>query len=179
MPGEEARDFQPKDMILIALGSNLPFAGAPPAQIMLRALGALQQFGAVEARSRIYRSQAWPDPSDPPFVNAVARFACALGPEALLAALHAVETGFGRRRSAPNAPRTLDLDLLDYRGLIRRAGQAGGLILPHPRIAARDFVLAPLAEIAPDWRHPETGECAASLLAHLGREPYVTGSDPF
>ncbi len=74
-----------------------------------------------------------------------------------------METDFGRMRSAPNAPRTLDIDLLDHDGRVTREG----LVLPHPRIAERGFVLAPLAEIAPDWRHPVTGLGVDDLLAGL------------
>jgi len=77
--------------------------------------------------------------------------------------LHGVETALGRLRSAPNAPRTLDLDLLDYEGRI----MAGEVVLPHPRMAERSFVLVPLAEIVPDWRHPVTGLGVGELLAGL------------
>jgi 2-amino-4-hydroxy-6-hydroxymethyldihydropteridine diphosphokinase len=112
--------------------------------------------------SSLYESPAWPDPSDPPFVNAVAEIETDMGPEALLAALHAIEAGFGRRRSLRNAPRTLDLDLLAYHDEVR-AGAGGGLVLPHPRIAERAFVLVPLAEIAPGWLCPVTGETALDL----------------
>jgi 2-amino-4-hydroxy-6-hydroxymethyldihydropteridine diphosphokinase len=88
-----------------------------------------------------------------------------LQPFALLRLLHEVETSFGRKRSAPNAPRSLDLDLLDYRGLV----QEGELVLPHPRLANRRFVLEPLIEIAPEWRHPVTGKTVQSLLRALGQ----------
>ncbi|GAB4521156.1 MAG: 2-amino-4-hydroxy-6-hydroxymethyldihydropteridine diphosphokinase [Amphiplicatus sp.] len=159
-------------MILIALGSNSPFGLLAPAGIILSALGALGRVANVRAASRLYASPAWPDPAEPPFVNAVARLETALSAEALLAALHAVEAGFGRRRGRPNAPRTLDLDLLDYCGMTRAADAASPLILPHPRLAQRAFVLAPLAEVAPAWRHPTTGETAAALAAAV-RDPAV------
>jgi 2-amino-4-hydroxy-6-hydroxymethyldihydropteridine diphosphokinase len=81
-----------------------------------------------------------------------------------LTLLHGVETAMGRLRSAPNAPRTLDLDLLDYDGRVLGTPQ---LILPHPRIAARSFVLVPLRDVAPDWRHPVTGLGVGELLAGL------------
>jgi len=156
-------------MILIALGSNLPFCGLSPADIITSALRALENFSTVARRSRLYESPAWPDPADPPFVNAVACLESGLGPEALLAALHGVEAGFGRRRPAPNAPRTLDLDLLDYRGLSRPVGGTGDVVLPHPRLASRDFVLRPLAEVAPGWRHPLSGDAVETLLTRLGQ----------
>ncbi len=114
--------------------------------------------------SSLYETPAWPDPADPPFVNAAAAIETDMRPEALLAALHAIEAGFGRRRSERNAPRTLDLDLLAYHDIVQGEDEQG-LVLPHPRLANRAFVLAPLAEIAPDWRHPVTGETAEALLA--------------
>jgi 2-amino-4-hydroxy-6-hydroxymethyldihydropteridine diphosphokinase len=77
--------------------------------------------------------------------------------------LHEVETRFGRKRSAPNAPRSLDLDLLDYGGRV----EAGAVTLPHPRIARRRFVLEPLAAVAPGWRHPVSGQTVEAMLKAL------------
>ncbi len=151
-------------MIIIAAGSNLPFCGVDSQHIVLQAFRALSRMSQVRRISSLYESRAWPDPSDPPFINAAAEIETGLAPEALLAALHAIEAGFGRRRSIRNAPRTLDLDLIAYHDEMRD-GAEDGLALPHPRLAGRVFVLAPLAEIAPDWRHPQTGETAVSLLA--------------
>lgn len=145
----------------------MSFCRKSSADIITAAVNALEKFATVTARSRLYQSPAWPDPTDPPFVNAVARLETSLGPDALLASLHAVEAGFGRRRSQKNAPRTLDLDILDYDGLRLTPSGASSLILPHPAIAERDFVLAPLAEVAPDWRHPISGETACELLGGL------------
>ena len=128
------------------------------------ALKALTKAGVtIQCISRLHNTPAWPDPSDPPFVNAVAGIGTALKPMELMALLHKVETDHGRTRSTKNAPRTLDLDLIDYLSRI----EDGPPILPHPRMAERRFVLEPLAEIAPHWRHPVTGKTAAELLAGL------------
>ena len=89
----------------------------------------------------------------------------ALSPHALLALLHDVERAFGRVRGAPNAARTLDLDLLAYDDTV--LAEPDGLALPHPRMLERAFVLQPLAEIAPEWRHPVAQASAAELAARL------------
>jgi len=120
---------------------------------------------AVVARSRWYRSAPVPASPQPWFVNGVAAVATGLGPVPLLALMHRIEARFGRVRAAANAARTLDLDLLDYDGMVRGAGEAP--ILPHPRLHERAFVLLPLAELAPDWRHPVTGAAIAGLIAAL------------
>jgi 2-amino-4-hydroxy-6-hydroxymethyldihydropteridine diphosphokinase len=158
-------------MILIALGANLPSRAGPPNITLRAALRSLSRRGArLRAVSHFYRTPAWPEPVDPRYVNAAAWLATRLGPFELLNMLHEVETEFGRDRSvAPeikNAPRTLDLDLLDYEGLV----QAGPPQLPHPRISDRSFVLVPLRDIAPDWRHPVSGRSLRELLAALGPE---------
>ncbi|WP_411820075.1 2-amino-4-hydroxy-6-hydroxymethyldihydropteridine diphosphokinase [Hyphococcus formosus] len=153
-------------MLLIAIGSSLPVSGLDSQQIVTRALKAIERFAHIVAVSSLYESPAWPDPSDPAFVNAAAQIETDLSPEALLAALHAVEAGFGRVRSRKNGPRTLDLDLLAYNEE-RFDGANGGLVLPHPRIAERAFVLVPLAEIAPDWIEPNSGKTVKALLAGL------------
>lgn len=151
-------------MILIALGANLPSHAGPPAATLRAALARLERLGVkIVQLSSFYETPSWPDPGQPAFTNAVAAVETALQPLELLALLHGVETAFGRMRSAPNAPRPLDIDLLDHDGLV----MTGELTLPHPRMTMRAFVLAPLAEAAPGWRHPVTGQGAVELLAGL------------
>jgi len=171
---------------LIALGANLSHEDATPAEPLDRALAALAADPdiSVAARSPLYLTPALPAGSGPEFVNAAARLETALAPEAVLDRLHAVEAALGRARQARWAPRACDLDLLAAGDAIRPdretvarwmalpAEAAGAtapaqLILPHPRLQERAFVLVPLAEIAPDWRRPLTGEDLATLLARL------------
>ncbi|HTZ36356.1 MAG TPA: 2-amino-4-hydroxy-6-hydroxymethyldihydropteridine diphosphokinase [Stellaceae bacterium] len=163
-------------MILIGIGSNL---AAPPAATPLdTAAAAVDALSADETEvvtlSSWYLSEPVPVSQQPWYVNAVAAIATALPPPALLARLLAVERRFGRRRGARNAARTLDLDLLDYDG---RLCESAALTLPHPRLHERRFVLAPLAEIAPRWRHPRLGLSARRLLTRLPRGQEVRRLD--
>ena len=118
------------------------------------------------AQSRWYRSAPVPASDQPWYINAVAEIDTDLGPDALLAELHAVEEAFGRIRTVANASRLIDLDLLDYRGEVA-AGGPGRATLPHPRMGGRAFVLKPLADVAPHWRHPVSGTSVDVLLAAM------------
>ena len=149
--------------VIVALGGNLALEGQAVQAVLELAAGRLAGEGLRPVRrSRWWRSAAWPDPTEPAFLNGVAIVETALEPREALAALMRIETAFGRRRSLPNAPRTLDLDLIAYGRLIL---DEPDLVLPHPRASGRLFVMGPLSEIAPDWRHPVTGETAADLAA--------------
>lgn len=156
--------------VIVALGCNDKGAWASCEQALEAALGRLRVEGIdVLARSSWWRSEAWPDPADPDFLNGVVLVRTELEPNALMAALARIEEAFGRQRSVRNAPRTLDLDLIAYG---RLSGDLDGLILPHPRAAERLFVMGPLAEIAPDWSHP-LGQGTALELARsvsVGRD---------
>ena len=155
-------------MIFIAIGANLPSASfGPPRAGCEAALRALEAAGLrIVARSRWYRSAPVPPSHQPDYVNGVVAIETALGPEALLARLHEIERAFGRERSIPNAARSLDLDLIAYHDRVCD-GEQGGPILPHPRMAARAFVLLPLQELAPAWRHPRSGTPIAELVRAL------------
>ena len=153
-------------MILVGIGSNLaaPRFGSPEDTASV-AVARLPAIGIAVVRcSRWYLSEPVPPSDQPWYVNAVAVIQTRLGPAALLAALLGLEARFGRRRGVANAARTLDLDLLDYDG---RRSATKRLTLPHPRLHERRFVLAPLAEIAPHWRHPRLGATASELLRRL------------
>ena len=151
-------------MILIALGANLPSPAGKPADTLNAALAGFPSRSiTIEKRSGFYRSSAWPNPHDPPFINAVVSVRTGLPPADLLSALHELERSFGRKRGEPNAPRTLDLDLIDYDGRI----EEGPPVLPHPRMEGRGFVLLPLRDVAPDWRHPVSGRTISELIAAL------------
>jgi 2-amino-4-hydroxy-6-hydroxymethyldihydropteridine diphosphokinase len=161
-------------VILVALGANLPGPdGSPAIETCRRAAALLDGLHGLrlKALSRWFATAPVPPaPGSPDYVNGVAMLesrpgAPAPGPEALLATLQAIEARFGRVRPYRNAPRTLDLDLLDLDGLVR---QSPDPVLPHPRMAERIFVLAPLCDIAPGWVHPVLGLSAAELLARLG-----------
>jgi len=153
-------------MILVALGSNQPGPWGNPEETLRAALARLDGGGIrLKRASRLIASAPFGVTDQPAFVNAVAEVETALPPEALLERLHLIERMAGRRRTLRWGPRTLDLDLLDYHGLVRKAPARP--VLPHPGIAERIFVLAPLAEIAPRWRHPVTCRTATDMLRQL------------
>ena len=157
-------------MAIIALGANLPGRyGSGPLETCQAAAAALDGLAGfrLQALSRWYVTTPMPFlPGVPRFVNGVARL-CGPGcdPAVLLAALQGLEAAAGRARPYPNAPRTLDLDIIDIDGQRRDAPDP---ILPHPRLQERAFVLAPLCDLAPGWKHPVLKERAFRLLRALG-----------
>jgi 2-amino-4-hydroxy-6-hydroxymethyldihydropteridine diphosphokinase len=158
-------------MILIAIGANLPAPdGASPLETCLRAVAALRAITGYDlvSLSRWYETAPVPPSGQPPYVNGVARISGPCEPERLLHALQAIEQQAGRVRGAPNAARTLDLDIVAIGGLIRAAPDP---VLPHPRAHQRAFVLVPLADVAPDWVHPVLHRSVASLIATLPPQP--------
>ncbi len=154
----------PTPLTFVALGANL---GDPVAQLRA-ALAQLELLAPVVARSHLYDSAALGGPpGQPPYVNAVVALAAYhwLGRETeLLAELLAIEERLGRVRQERWGARRIDLDLLDVAGAVRLVGPPR---LPHPRIEERAFVLAPLLEVAPEWRNPMNGRRAADALAKV------------
>lgn len=169
----------------VALGGNATSSSGSP-EFTLRDVKRAISCESVKvlAESRFFRSPAFPAGSGPDYVNAAVTVETNLSADALLEHLHRVEADFDRVRQKRWAARTLDLDLLDYGGAIspdqgvvehwinlpleRQMTEAPEqLILPHPRIQDRAFVLIPLADIAPDWVHPLTGKSLRVLLSDL------------
>lgn len=169
-------------MILIGLGANQTGPWGDAAQSLNTAIESLRQVGlTVEAASGFLVTAPMGGANQPDYVNAVVSVSSHLPPAALLQRLHAIEREGGRRRARRWGPRSLDLDLLDWHGTVHNwppasaslTGGAAGhipLTLPHPGIALRPFVLVPIAQIAPKWRHAVLHLSAGQMLSRLGRQ---------
>ena len=156
-------------MIYVGLGANLPHTdfGLPEATLTA-ALERFPGFGLrVGARSPWYRSAPVPPSGQPWFVNGVVAVETGLGPAPMLGALHRIEAEFGRVRRERWAPRIIDLDLLAFHETVLSGGAPGEPQVPHPRLHERAFVLLPLADIAPAWRHPGLHRGIRGLIADL------------
>lgn len=154
-------------MIYLGAGANLPSSEfASPRETLEAAMRDLADLGiVVSAVSRWYETAPVPMSEQPWYVNAVCRVETERAAAELLACLHEIEGRYGRVRTEPNAARVIDLDLLDYRG--QRSARKDGPMLPHPRLHERAFVLLPLRDLAPDWRHPVSGAGIDRLIDAL------------
>ena len=171
---------------LIALGANLPQDGVAPEITLAQAFSQLEEAGFTLRRSRLFATPCFPPGAGPDYVNAAAVAQVPAGWDAarVLALLHAIEDAHGRKRVQRWGMRTLDLDLLALGDAVlpdvathldwvnlpadQQAQRAPDrLILPHPRLQDRAFVLVPLMDVAPDWRHPVTGRTVAEMTAAL------------
>ena len=172
----------------IALGGNSPSPAGMPERTFVLALDDIsREIGSIVSVSRFYRTPAFPAGSGPDFVNAAAIVATTLQPVMLLTSLHEIERRYARERLLRWGARTLDLDLLLMENSVlpnpeaqadwvslpparQRVEAPDELILPHPRLQDRGFVLIPLAEIAADWRHPVTGRSVTEMVDALPNE---------
>lgn len=171
--------------VIICLGANLPSLAGPPAETIRKAVGEISRNGLhVTTVSRFFSTPCFPAGAGPDYVNAALTARSRLSPDAILAVLHGIETEFGRNRDTRWGQRTLDLDLIAVDELIlpdragyrawadlppdqQRLAAPDRLVLPHPRIADRAFVLVPLMDIAAGWRHPVTGKTVCHMTQDL------------
>ncbi len=178
--------------ILIALGSNVTSSVGAPAQTLACAIDKLREEGVrIAAVSRFYSTPCFPAGAGPDYVNAALVARTRMAPAELLALLHKTEAAFGRERAERWGQRTLDLDLVAYDQVVlpdletfeawralpsdlQRMRAPEELVLPHPRLQDRAFVLIPLSDVAPDWRHPVLGLTVAQMLSAL---PAASTSD--
>lgn len=157
-----------KHIIYLALGTNLGDRRAN----LRTAIEALPPEVEVLAESKIYETPPWGVEDQPAFLNMAVKAGTDLMPPALLAQLKKLETGLGRTQTFRWGPRLIDIDILFYDDLVF---ESEGLVVPHPRLHERAFVLVPLADIAPDLVHPALGKTVRELLEGLDR----TGIVPF
>jgi 2-amino-4-hydroxy-6-hydroxymethyldihydropteridine diphosphokinase len=165
-------------MILIAIGANLPAPdGRAPIETCRQAATALDALPGLRLQglSRWYLTAPVPPSGQPHYVNGVAALWAEPGsagpdPDVLLAALQAIEAEAGRSRSAPNAARTLDLDIIAMGPCGQLVRTTPDPVLPHPRAHERAFVLVPLLDVAPDWFHPQLRRRARELLAAVPQQ---------
>ncbi len=185
---QEAVHAEFSNIALIGMGSNVASWAGSPAETLIAAAKAISGDSVqMLSISRLFLTPCYPTDAGPDYVNAVALVSTALSPEALLVHLHSLEAGFGRQRLQRWGNRTLDLDLLTYGDLVwpdletytswyglgadqQRLRAPEQLILPHPRIQDRAFVLVPLLDVAPLWHHPVLEGSAQDLLDLLPQE---------
>ncbi|WP_282153177.1 2-amino-4-hydroxy-6-hydroxymethyldihydropteridine diphosphokinase [Ruegeria atlantica] len=170
---------------VIALGANLKLRGVGPKVTLQSALDAMLRQGVViRAVSRFFETPCFPAGAGPDYINAAAVIETDRTPADLLHLLHQIEHQFGRERVQRWGMRTLDLDLVCYDDLVlpdrtvydswltlpaqeQTQKAPDRLIIPHPRLQDRAFVLVPMADVAPDWRHPVLGRTVTEMLADL------------
>lgn len=158
--------------VLLAFGANISGAWGSPRETLFEALGRLcERHFKITALSSTYTTKGYGQIRQPNYVNLVAAAQCALSPRQIISIAKELERCAGRRQLGLNAPRPLDIDLLDYKGRTinwRPARHRPKLVLPHPLMVDRAFVLVPLAEVMPNWRHPVLQLTARQMLNRLG-----------
>ena len=147
----------------LAVGSNL---GSKIANIERAKFEIQNHKIKIIKSSSNYESESWPNPSNPRFINIILKIKTNLSPLDLLKTCNFIEKKLGRKRSKKNAPRSCDIDIIDYEQKILNL-KNGNLIVPHPRLSKRNFVLLPLFEIDPSWKHPKSKKNIVDLITSL------------
>ena len=159
-------------MILLGLGSNLPSNFGDRFQNIDLAVSAIEGYGIkIIKKSSYYESLSYPNKSNPKFINILIEIETHLPPEDLVSVLIFIEESLERKRNKKNDPRTCDIDLIDYNGqIIDFKYKDLDYTTPHTKLIYRNFILYPLQEILPDWKHPKTKELISVLIEKLPKE---------
>ena len=155
------------NIVFLGIGSNL---GSKKKNIEMAKFLLEEKSIKIIKSSNIYESYAWPNKNDPKFYNIVIKVITKIDPLNLFFIIKEIERNLGRKKTSINEPRTCDIDILDYKGKIFKLSvNKDKLIIPHPRIHKRNFVLFPLFEIEKNWKHPSKKTKIKDLLAKLDK----------
>ena len=159
-------------MFLLGLGSSLPSSFGDRFENINLAVAYLESYRIkIINKSSFYETPSYPDIKNPKFINIVVGISSYLSPEELASVLISIEEKLERRRKMKNEPRTCDIDIIDYNGkVIDFTCKNLNFKVPHEKLAARNFVLFPLQEIEPKWKHPKTGDSISDLINKLSKE---------
>ena len=159
-------------MIILSLGSNLPSHFGSRFDNLKFAMSFLEGYGIlIDKKSSFYETPSYPDKNNPKFVNIVISVKTNLSPVDLISVLIHIEEKLGRRRNKKNDPRTCDIDIIDYNNEVLDFRYNNlELVVPHKELTSRNFVLFPLQEILPNWKHPKTKEIISSLIQKLSED---------
>ena len=159
-------------MILLGLGSNLSSSFGDRFQNIDLAVSNLERYGAkLKKKSSYYESLSYPNKRNPKFINIVIEIETYLSPEDLASVLIFIEESLERKRKIKNDPRTCDIDIIDYNNkVINFKYRDLVFTVPHTKLIYRNFVLFPLHEICPEWKHPKTKELISVLIANIPQE---------
>ena len=159
-------------MIILSLGSNLSSKFGDRFKNLEIAMNYLEGYGIlIEKKSSFYETPSYPNTNDPKFINVIISVKTKLPPIDLMSVLIHIEEKLGRKRNKKNDPRTCDIDIIDYKGqVLEFQYKNNNFIVPHLKSNLRNFVLIPLKEISPDWRHPKTNEKIDELIGKLSNE---------
>ena len=156
-------------MIILSLGSNLSSKYGDKFNNLTFAMYFLESYGIeIDKKSSFYETPSYPNKNNPKFVNMVISIKTNLSPVDLMSVLIHIEEKLERKRDKKNDPRTCDIDIIDYNSEIINFNYKNlHLIIPHKDLVSRNFVLFPLQEILPNWKHPKNNEIISTLIQKL------------